>query len=168
MNRVLCLNASFEPITTVTWQRAVILTLEGVVEVIEEGDTPIRSQRLTLTVPKVVRLLDFRHVPFRARSPLTRRGVLARDSDQCCYCDRRKATTVDHVQPRSRGGRHIWENVVGCCSPCNQRKDARTPAEAGMAMRFQPRVPTGNIAMVIAVGRVDPTWESYLGIEAVA
>lgn len=166
MNRVLVINASWEPITTVTWQRAVILTLEGLAEVIEEGDTPIRSQRLTLTVPKVVRLVDFRHVPFRARSPLTRRGVLARDRSECCYCTRRRATTVDHVQPRSRKGRHIWENVVASCSPCNARKDDRTPGEANMPMRFQPSIPAGNVALVVAVGYVDPAWRPYLGLDA--
>lgn len=167
-SRVLVLNASFEPLTTVAWQRAVILTLEGLAEVIEAGDTPVRSQRLALTVPKVVRLVDFRTVPYRARSPLTRRGVLARDNHTCCYCTRRKATTVDHVIPRSRKGAHRWENVVAACSPCNARKDDRTPAEAGMEMRFQPRVPAGNTALVVSVGYVDPSWEPYLGIEAVA
>lgn len=170
--RCLVLNASYEPLTTVTWQRAVILTLEGLAEVVEESDEPVRSQRLTLTAPKVVRLAEMRHVPFRARSPLTRRGVLARDNHLCCYCTRRKATTVDHVQPRSRNGRHLWENVVASCSPCNAFKDARTPEEAltdphgariGFGpMRFQPRVPAGNVALVVAIGYVDPSWEQYL------
>src|SRR4051812_17554657 len=128
-NRVLVLNASYEPLTTVTWQRAVILTLEGLVEVLEEGDDPVRSERLTLTMPKVLRLFEYRPVPYRARSPLTRRGVLARDDHECCYCTRRKATTVDHVQPRSRKGEHSWLNVVAACSPCNAFKDNRTPAE---------------------------------------
>lgn len=161
-NRVLCLNASWEPLTTVSWQRAVILTLEGLAEVIEESEEPVRSQHLELKVPKVVRLVDFRMVPYRARSPLTRRGVLARDEQQCCYCTRRKATTVDHVQPRSRKGPHSWENVVASCSPCNSKKDNRTPAEAGMEMRFQPRVPSGNTALVVAVGYCDPSWKQYL------
>lgn len=175
-NRVLVLNASWEPLTTVTWQRAVILTLEGLAVVMEDGDAPCRSQRLSMTIPKVLRLVDFRDVPYRARSPLTRRGVLARDEDRCCYCTRRKATTVDHVQPRSRKGEHRWENVVASCSPCNSFKDARTPDEAlldtkGAAkigfgrMRFQPTVPIGNTALVVAVGYIDDAWKQYLGVE---
>lgn len=166
MSRVLLLNASYEAITTVTWQRAIILTLEGLAEVIEEGDTPIRSQRLTLTVPKVIRLAEYRQVPFRARSPLTRRGVLVRDGHRCCYCTRRKATTVDHVVPRSRKGMHRWENVVASCSPCNARKDDRTPDEAGMEMRFLPSVPSGNLALIVAVGAMDEAWRPYLDLVA--
>lgn len=179
MQRVLVLNASWEPLTTVSWQRAVGLLLDGDVEVMEVSDRLARSEHLTVMVPMVVRLLEFREVPFKARSPLTRRGVLARDNHVCCYCTRRKATTVDHIQPRSRKGQHSWENVVAACSPCNAFKDNRTPDEAlldtkGAArigfgpMRFQPRLPAGNVALVVAVGYMDPSWEPYLNLSAVA
>jgi 5-methylcytosine-specific restriction endonuclease McrA len=71
----------------------------------------------------------------------SRAGVLARDQRRCAYCLGR-ATTVDHVLPRSRGGRNTWLNTVAACEECNGRKGNRIPAEAGMRMRVEPSVPT--------------------------
>jgi 5-methylcytosine-specific restriction endonuclease McrA len=67
--------------------------------------------------------------------------VIARDSERCGYCTAR-ATTVDHILPRSRGGRNTWRNTVAACGPCNQRKGDRTPAEAGMVFRVKPAAPS--------------------------
>lgn len=164
--RVLCLNASYEPITTVHWHRAVILVLAGEAEAVEEGADLIRSQRQSMQVPTVIRLAEMRQVPFRARTPLTRRGVLARDGYRCCYCTRRKANTIDHVRPRSKGGRHRWENVVASCSPCNARKADLSVADAGLTMAFQPSVPSGITALVVAIGQPHESWLPYLGVAA--
>jgi 5-methylcytosine-specific restriction endonuclease McrA len=62
-------------------------------------------------------------------------------SRRCGYCGK-DATTIDHILPRSRGGRNTWKNTVAACTVCNQRKGDRTPAEAGMVLRLQPSVPT--------------------------
>jgi 5-methylcytosine-specific restriction endonuclease McrA len=53
-----------------------------------------------------------------------------------------REVAVDHVLPRSRGGRNTWLNTVAACGGCNQRKGDRTPAEARMPLRFTPRVPS--------------------------
>lgn len=160
--RTLILNASWEPMTVISRNRAVVLVLLGKAEVIEESDDKIRSEKVNLPVPTVIKLKNFIRVPYRKRAPLTRRSCLARDDAECCYCTKRKATTIDHVHPRSRGGRHEWMNVVSSCSKCNATKADRTPDEAGMTMRYQPRLPEGIGALRVVVGTMEPTWEPYL------
>jgi 5-methylcytosine-specific restriction endonuclease McrA len=90
-------------------------------------------------------------VPFRQRAPWSRRGVLVRDRHRCAYCGRR-ATTVDHVQPRSRGGGDTWLNTVAACAEDNQRKADRTPEQAGMRLLVRPFEPTPADALLLALG----------------
>jgi 5-methylcytosine-specific restriction endonuclease McrA len=94
-------------------------------------------------VPRVLRLVTYVVTRWRFSSgpAWTRRGVLLRDGHRCAYCGC-AATTVDHILPVSRGGRNTWLNTVAACDRCNQRKDDRTPAEAGMALRIVPPAPT--------------------------
>ncbi|MCW6003538.1 HNH endonuclease [Micromonospora sp. CPCC 205371] len=94
-------------------------------------------------IPTVVRLV--RYVVTRWRyncgPAWSRPGVLVRDERVCGYCGAH-ATTVDHILPRSRGGKNSWLNTIAACGGCNQRKGDRTPAEAGMRLRFEPTAPS--------------------------
>jgi 5-methylcytosine-specific restriction endonuclease McrA len=94
-------------------------------------------------MPRVVRLIHYVVTRWRYHSGpgWSRGGVLARDRRRCGYCGAH-ATTIDHVLPRSRGGRNSWLNTVAACGGCNQRKSDRTPAEAGMPLRITPAVPS--------------------------
>ena len=83
-----------------------------------------------LPIPAVVRLARYVKVPYKPEVPLTRKGVLARDGHRCVYCGA-AATSLDHVVPRSRGGPHVWENVVAACSRCNHAKADRSVADLG-------------------------------------
>ena len=103
-------------------------------------------------MPQVIRLCRYVRVPFRRRAPWSRRGVLVRDRHRCAYCGRR-ATTVDHVVPRSRGGGDTWLNTVASCAEDNHRKADRTPEQAGMPLLTQPFEPTPADAMLLALGR---------------
>jgi 5-methylcytosine-specific restriction endonuclease McrA len=67
--------------------------------------------------------------------------VLRRDKYACQYCGNTKKLTLDHVMPRSKGGKHSWDNVVIACEPCNSRKGDRTPIQAGMVLRTKPKAP---------------------------
>lgn len=163
MDRALVLNASYEPLCVVPLRRAVVLVLAEKAEVVAEGDGSVRSPSRCLPMPAVIRLTRFVRVPFRRGTTLTRPAVLARDRYRCAYCNQR-GTTVDHVIPRSRGGRHRWDNVVAACRTCNGRKDDRTPQEAGMTLLWDPYVPAGTVALVVAVGRIDESWEPYLAV----
>ncbi|TIC87866.1 HNH endonuclease [Nocardioides sp. GY 10113] len=92
--------------------------------------------------PKVVRLVRYVVATWMHRpAAFGREAVLRRDRRRCAYCGSR-ADTVDHVVPRSRGGPWAWLNTVAACSSCNHRKADRTPAEAGMRLRFDPWEPT--------------------------
>ncbi|MGW5865695.1 HNH endonuclease [Streptomyces sp. NPDC055239] len=153
MRDTLVLNASFEPLSTVTLNRAVVLVLndKAVVEQAHPG-LRVRAAAVEIPVPRVIRLCRYVRVPFRRRAPWSRRGVLVRDQHRCAYCGRR-ATTVDHVVPRAQGGADTWLNTVASCAMDNHRKADRTPEEAGMPLLRQPFEPTPAGAMLLSLGR---------------
>lgn len=139
MSEVLVLNASYEVLTSVSWQRAVTMVVTGEAVVHEAHPTErIHSQHLSVPLPRAVRLVRYVFVRFRRAGHLaSKRGVLARDRRTCIYCGR-TGLTVDHLVPQSRGGGHTWENLAACCGACNHRKADRTPEEAGMRLRWVP------------------------------
>jgi 5-methylcytosine-specific restriction endonuclease McrA len=160
--RSLLLNASFEPLCVVSSRRAVVLVLKEKAEIVHRNGAEFRSERRSIPVPTVIRLVHFVRVPFRATAPLSRRAVFARDSHRCQYCGR-GAENLDHVMPRSRGGEHTWENVVASCRACNARKEDRLPAECGMVLRRPPVAPHATTSLIVSAGPVDPVWQQYLG-----
>lgn len=157
MRETLVLNASFEPLSTVALRRAVVLVMrnKAVVEQAHPG-LKVRAEQLEIPVPQVIRLRKFVKVPFRARAAWSRRGVLVRDRHQCAYGGRR-ATTVDHLVPRARGGGDTWLNTVAACTTDNHRKADRTPAQAGMRLLVQPFEPTPADALLLALNLPDGT-----------
>ncbi|MCU1690688.1 MAG: endonuclease [Pseudonocardiales bacterium] len=161
MRSTLVLNATYEPLGVVPMTRAVVLVLAERAVMVEEGEGVLHSERLAIALPSVVRLTRFVRVPYRKVVPLTRRGVFLRDGDRCAYCDGR-AETLDHVVPRSRGGRHEWDNVVAACRACNHRKADRLLREIGWTLPFSPRPPSGATAMIFGHDRRDPVWAQYL------
>jgi 5-methylcytosine-specific restriction endonuclease McrA len=162
MRDTLVLNASFEPLSTVTMNRAVVLVLEDKA-VVEQAHPAlrVRAAAVDLPVPRVIRLCRYVRVPFRRRAPWSRRGVLVRDQHRCAYCGR-PATTVDHVMPRSAGGADSWLNTVASCAEDNHHKADRTPEQAGMTLLRQPFEPTPADAVLLALSRAGratlPEW----------
>lgn len=145
-------------------RRALVLALKGKAEVLHSNGHTFHSEHLVIQAPSVVRLNYFVKVPYRARASLSRRAVFVRDNFQCQYCGR-PAENVDHVVPKSRGGAHTWDNVVAACRPCNSRKENRSPADVGLRLRRSPTPPHETVWIVVAVDRVDPSWEQYLQLE---
>jgi 5-methylcytosine-specific restriction endonuclease McrA len=121
----------------------------------------MRSERMSVPVPSVIRLVHFVRVPYRSRVPLSRRAVFARDGHRCQYCSH-PAENIDHVVPRSRGGEHSWENVVASCRSCNAHKEDRLLSETSLALRRQPVAPHAALWLVATAGSIDPSWEPYL------
>lgn len=142
LNRLcLVLNASYEGINITSARHALTLVFKGAAVVEDVSSHFVRTSKITIPVPNVIRLIRYRRVPRQTRS-VSRKGILLRDGFTCQYCDRRLPAgdlTLDHVIPRSRGGGSTWENLVGCCFPCNNKKGSRTPQEAGMDLLKQPR-----------------------------
>jgi 5-methylcytosine-specific restriction endonuclease McrA len=163
-SRVLLLNATFEPLAVVTAKRAVLLMLSGKAELVEAAldGAAFHSESLTLSAPSVMRLSRYVRVPYRASVPMTRAGVLRRDARVCAYCGKR-ADTIDHVLPRSRGGVHSWENCVAACRACNSRKADRLLSELGWALGFVPGPPRrGRSGVLVLTVDPHPTWEPWL------
>ena len=144
---VLVLTASYEPINVCAARRAIVLVLKGVAMTEEENGHFLHSARFTIRVPSVIRLLEYRRIPHQTRA-LSRKNILLRDRSSCQYCGEELPSgelTLDHVVPRSRGGRTTWENVVTACSDCNLLKGNRLPLESGMYPRHLPRQPTTHL-----------------------
>ena len=161
--RVLVLNASYEPLHVTSVKRAITLVQYGVAEVLEIGGDVVRSPSTVLRVPSVIRLRRYVRRPRVHPVPFNRRNVLRRDTYTCQYCGSEQDLTLDHVLPRSRGGRHGWENVITACRPCNQRKGNRTPDEAGMPLRTRPRAPTFGVYAHGQFAHWQPEWAQYIG-----
>ena len=153
------LNATYEPLAVVAARRAVVLVLKDKAVTVETNGQVFRSEHLQIPAPSVVRLNYFVKVPFRARASLTRKAVFARDEWTCQYCGS-PAENVDHVIPRSRGGEHVWENVVAACRRCNSRKENKLAHDAGLALRRPPYAPKDGFRL--SLGRLEPEWERYL------
>ena len=162
--RVLVLNATFEPINVCTVRRAAVLILKAKAEVLEHSDGELRSERLSLERPTVIRLVTYVRIPRDAhRRKITRKAVLARDSWTCQYCGASKpGLTVDHVIPRSRGGKSVWENIVASCASCNRRKGNRLPREIQMHPKRRPTAPGPTLFIRIASPTIPVAWKQYL------
>lgn len=160
---VLLLNATYDPLRVISLKRAIILIMQEKAEIIEEGDGLVRSEKLSMKAPSVIKLKYFVQIPYRAKMPLNNRNVLIRDKSECAYCDERKATTVDHVIPRSRGGQHRWENVVAACYKCNAKKADKLLSEIGWETKWEPRMPSGTRWVVLGV-KPRENWTPYLEI----
>ncbi|MER3501467.1 MAG: HNH endonuclease [Candidatus Fervidibacterota bacterium] len=163
---VLVLNRNYEPLNIVSVKRAIVLLLKGKAEMVKsEGGLVVHAAREELPVPSVVRLMAYAHRP-PARVRLNRRSILIRDDYTCQYCGYRgPGLTIDHVIPRDRGGKTDWENLVACCTRCNNRKGNRTPEEAGMTLRKRPRKPAylpymGYAKLMQALR--NPKWHEFL------
>jgi len=165
MEKVLLLNAIYEPLRIIPWQRAVTLSVLGKVEVLEEYEREIRSVSLTLRLPSVVRLIRF----FFYRPPIvkfSRINVYTRDHFQCQYCGRRYPEddlSLDHVVPQWMGGRKCWGNIVTCCLKCNRKKGGRTLAQSGMRLVRKPYRPMNILRWsYIAPHQIHPEkWRDY-------
>ena len=161
MSGSLVLNATYEPLCVVPLRRAVVLVLAEKAIIVEAGAEVMHSERTSIQVPTVVRLSHYVRVPYRREVPLTRRAVLDRDAHLCMYCGVR-ADTIDHVRPRSRGGPHVWTNVVSACARCNHRKGDRLLSELGWHLVVTPIQPPATVAVVMGWAKRDPAWQPYL------
>ena len=171
MPDILLLNASYEPLTVITLKRAFSLILRQRVEAVSNEAIEMRGVSNTLQIPAVIRLRHYINVPQRG-TRWSRRGVLERDGYRCIYCgdqpgDRqsnrilsKRDFSIDHIFPLSRGGQNTWGNTACACKHCNQRKGNRTPHEANMKLRWEPKIPRVNYLVVS--GEMPVAWKFYL------
>lgn len=144
-------NASYEILSIVNIQEAIVHVLDGKAVIMEaHPEREIRTVSTAYPAPAAIRLNYYVKTPRRwtDKSTLNKHNLYIRDGYTCQYCGRhrndlshREYLTKDHILPRTRGGENTWENLVTACNTCNNRKDNRTPDEANMTLLSQPRVP---------------------------
>jgi len=135
---VMVLNADLTLLHSVSLEHSIRMIVRGVAELHEAGNEFIGN----FIRPVSVRLVKYVVTTWRyQRQPKwSKNGVLRRDNFRCAFCEG-KASTIDHILPRSQGGKNTWKNTIAACSPCNNRKADRTPEQAHMPLKFKARVP---------------------------
>jgi 5-methylcytosine-specific restriction endonuclease McrA len=170
--KVLLLNASYEPLSLVTAPKALTLVWRKVAEVLEhDGGRVIRTTRFAFELPSVIRLTHYINIRQRQNRVTNRHRIFARDRYRCQYCGRRGTAfdlTLDHILPRSRGGRTVAENLVTSCQACNNRKGDRTPEEARMPLLTNPAALYYGLERAAwrEAAQTRPEWRRYLFLEA--
>ena len=188
---VLVLNRLYMPIRVTSARRAFAMLIKEMAEVISvenncylayniegwleisvlkaqyerESHDFVRTVRYEIAVPRIIRLLGYDRLP-KQDVKLTRRNIYARDNSLCQYCGKKFTTnelSLDHVIPRSRGGKTTWENLVCACVYCNAKKGGRTPAQASMHLSRTPQKPKRNPVINIRLGSDKySSWKHFL------
>ncbi len=161
MDKVLLLNASYEPLNICSWRRALILIIKGKADEIEHNGCLINN---SIPAPLVIKLRYYVAVPY-TELPFNKKNVLHRDNHTCQYCGKKdKNLSADHVIPKSKGGESSWENVVAACFLCNNKKANKTPQEAGMKLLKSPEKPSNYIKFELTKQSEDilEYWQKYI------
>jgi len=160
--KVLLLNQSYQPLMTLGAKRAIILSFTEKVEVLERYADQVRSINLSIFIPSVIRLKDY--VKFnKKRIPLSRKNILKRDNYICQYCDSKSNfMTIDHIIPKDKGGRDLWENLVAACVPCNTKKGNQLLKDIDMSLLKRPKVPSFLFNIQKELSNSQNSWKPYL------
>ncbi|MDX1617205.1 MAG: HNH endonuclease [Balneolaceae bacterium] len=159
---VLVLNQDYQPLSVCSVQRSVKLLFMDKAEMLHDyPNRKIRTVSDEYSYPSVIRLRRFINLPY-TKIVLSRHNIMKRDGNRCQYCGSSRNLTIDHVIPRSRGGRDSWENLVTACDECNVEKGNRTPEEANMALRKKPFRPVHITFLQSILGAVQDDWKPYL------
>jgi hypothetical protein len=156
MSVVLVLNYDYTPLNTTSWNRGFTLVNTGKAEIIKSDKYPIISGYKTYIRPLIIRLLNYIRYHIKTLK-VSRNRIFKRDNHQCVYCGAKRDLTLDHVIPKSRGGKNDWFNLVTSCSKCNLKKANRTPEEAKMNMIQKPYAPT----VISEDKRLHSLWNEY-------
>ena len=160
--KVLLLNQSYQPLMTLGAKRAIILSFTEKVEVLERYADQVRSINLSIFIPSVIRLKDY--VKFnKKRIPLSRKNILKRDNYICQYCDSKSNfMTIDHIVPKDKGGRDLWENLVAACVSCNTKKGNKMLKDSGMLLNKKPKAPSLLFNIQNNLSNSQDSWRPYL------
>jgi 5-methylcytosine-specific restriction endonuclease McrA len=159
---VLVLNQNYQPLNICDTRRAVKLVGKGKAESVADTGEYVHTVDDIFDRPDVIRLVYMVSRPVQRRK-MTRHEVFARDNHSCQYCGSKpRDMTIDHVNPRCKGGEYTWTNVVSACKGCNHRKAGRTPKEAGMRLRNQPMEPRPNPYSFLKFESLKKTWLPFV------
>jgi 5-methylcytosine-specific restriction endonuclease McrA len=160
--KVLVLNADYQAIGVCPVERAFVLVFMKKAEMLSDvPEKRIRSTHKEFKFPSIIRLYRFVSLPYK-RVSLTRQNIFKRDNYTCTYCATKENLTLDHVVPKSQGGRDSWENLITACQKCNSRKGNMTPEQAGLEMLHRPFRPSFVMFLGNFSGTVRDDWKPYL------
>ncbi|NQU67314.1 MAG: HNH endonuclease [Candidatus Marinimicrobia bacterium] len=160
--KVLILNQNYQPIMITGAKRAILLQFLDKVEVLEHYGDWVHSPNLSIQIPSVIKLKVYTRY-IRGNISLSKKNILQRDKYTCQYCGKRNIPmTLDHVVPRGKGGKDIWENLVTACIHCNNKKGNLTPRESGLQLMTIPRKPSFVFYFQQFVNNKQEKWRPYV------
>jgi 5-methylcytosine-specific restriction endonuclease McrA len=160
--RVLVLNQDNSPISVCTIQRAFLLTYLNKSELVKPANGfKLHSVSKSFPMPAVIRLNKYVNVPYKGVT-LTRQNVFKRDNLTCQYCGTAKDLTLDHVIPRSKGGKTSWDNLTTACKRCNAKKGDETPEKVNMILKIKPFKPAYILFLRDLSGFQCEEWRPFL------
>ncbi len=162
VRKVLVLNADNSVISLCTVPKAFLLVYLDKAELVAENPLfSLRSISTTFPLPSVIRLNKYVSVPYKSVE-MTRQNIFRRDSNICLYCGAKSDLTLDHVIPKSRGGRTTWENLVTACKKCNTKKGRKMPDEAQMPLKYKPFKPSFIMFVRDCSEKIEENWLPFL------
>ena len=159
---VLVLNQDYQPLSICSVQRSMkLLFLEKAELLHDDPERELNTTQRSFQFPSVIRLRSYIRIPY-SKVVLSSRNILRRDQFICQYCGKKSDLTIDHVIPKSRGGKDTWENLTTACEKCNVKKGNRTPEEASMKLSTKPYRPVPITFFRDYNGSVQDPWKPYL------
>jgi len=161
-SRVLVLNQDNSPLMVCSVERAFILVFLNKSEMVRPANGHrLHSVTQSFPMPSVIRLNRYVNAPYKGVN-LTRQNIFKRDNFECQYCGTRRDLTIDHVQPRAKGGTDTWTNLVTACKRCNAKKGDYTPEDAAMPLRKKPYKPSYAIFLKDHMNGQAGEWDTFL------
>lgn len=165
--KVLVLNFDHSPLGVINVHKAVVLTyLEKATTLAQYDYLKIRTIDRVFVYPAVIRLDEYKRIPHKGVL-LNRNNLFKRDKNTCQYCGSIKDLTIDHVLPKSKGGKTNWQNLITACHRCNTMKGDKTPEEAGMKLNTLPFRPNLSYFLSEYAERQAEEWIPFLSLKKV-
>lgn len=162
MNTVLVLNQDFTPLTVCSVQRAFMLVFLNKADLVTEiQNKQLRSITHTFPFPSIIKIKYYVNIPYKG-VVMSRHNIFKRDGGKCQYCGTNKELTLDHVIPRSKGGKSTWTNLVTACKKCNSRKSDFSLEKVGMKLVKAPVKPSYLNFLKMYTGSLREDWTPYL------
>lgn len=166
--KVLVLNADYSALSICSVPKAFVLVYAQKAELVSEVDkVKLRTVSASYPMPSVIKLNRYINIPYKS-VVLNRQNVFRRDGNSCVYCGSSKDLTLDHVIPKSKGGRTSWLNLVTACRRCNAFKGNASPEQANLSLRHKPFKPTFIMYLRDFFGSSEKSWGPFLGMNTTA
>jgi len=159
---VLVLNQDYQAIGVCSVERAFVLVLLKKAEMLSDNPAKrLKSVQQDFQFPSIIRLQRYVNIPYK-KVNLSRHNIFKRDRNRCVYCNSKENLTIDHVVPKSLGGKDSWENLVTACQKCNAKKSNLPLEETGLSLRHEPFRPSFVMFLSNFAGDVREDWKPYL------